>query len=989
MLVQAAVFLASVVPWPTPGWTGEFPPHYVGIHYTVERPGPTGKMERIFPGRACTSVEQAINNIEWRMANRPSDLYLCMAGLRQPTEKINAKTGRKYWNSWRPKANALWMKSVFADIDVKPGAYRTTVEAAEAYARFREQTGLPPASFIVMSGSGGFHIHYALTEAVPVERWEALTQKLVAAQEVHGFGHDHLADATRLLRIPQTFNYKSDPPKPTWLQASRGEYRIEYLEEILQGYHALPTAQVRHLTTPGGQKLDPALFPARAPLPSSDLGSGIERRTFEIDQVAAVCPLVDDALTHGGKNHQQPLWHALAALSTHVVNGRNAFLDMSDGHPAYDEADAIALYDRVEADHLSRNMGWTTCATLAGQGGSYKCGTCAHRLEGKSPFHFVARYNPPPPVPVSPLAQPMLKVGVSVFVDPPPPYERGPTGYITKSRDDGKGDEIAFNHPMRNIWVQHNPPAVNFESQFMDQKIEVHVPIEAVGTNDKIQTLMSKYGLPLSDPSRSRMMFMTFLEVLRDRKHVAVQAEPLGWASDLGSFVYGRYRYNGSGNQPSTMQDVELRKQYTPTGDLKAFTNALQLVAGRPDLETIIAVAFGAPLMRFTGKEGVILSAFSPGTGYGKSTALKISASVWGHPIASVASFNGTHNSLDKKIGTIRHLPLYCDEAQLDVSGRQDWLPLVFSIVQGKSKDRLDRQSQMQPTATWNTILAMASNTSMKTYLNAKKKTTQAHLVRVFEYEVKQPITVSTIRPVDADHIVSALADNYGNAGALYAEFLGKNSKRVMNEVQGMEQWVATQVQAQQDERFWIAAISVLLLGAMYSNEIGLTNVDTKAMFAFLRETLAQLRRYRINEAVNTNHAPTLALMLGEFVSTHQDRLLRTDIMPPPSRGPGRPPLVTVKTEPERLNRLQQLGVMMRYAENTRELYVRKTALTQALRDMGLEPETVIQCMTALVGAKPVRVTLSAGAPGKKFEGGQVEALVFDLTTTPLQGVLN
>src|SRR5262245_5987169 len=98
---------------------------------------------------------------------------------------------------------------------------------------------------------------------------------------------------------------------------TRGEFRPEYVEGILQSYQQLPVAQrARSATGPlSSNKLNPALFPQRPPIQYSALGAGIERSTIDIDQVADVCPLVDDALTHGGKDHGQPLWHALATLS--------------------------------------------------------------------------------------------------------------------------------------------------------------------------------------------------------------------------------------------------------------------------------------------------------------------------------------------------------------------------------------------------------------------------------------------------------------------------------------------------------------------------------------------------------------------------------------------------------------------------------------------------------------------------------------------------
>jgi hypothetical protein len=222
MFEQAAEFLASALPWPQPGSWTDIPPWFVNIHYRVPLIE-NGRERQIYPGRACTSLEQALNTIEYRvMKDGGTDIYVCMSGQKDATAKVD-KRGRTYWTAKRSLVGAVNLKSIWIDVDVKEKGFGTTVEAAEHFWRFRTKAGLPPPSFVIMSGSGGFHVHWAMTEPLEPQRWLALAGRLVGAMQAEGFApidYGVSTDAARLLRIPGTFNYKHQPPRPVYLHVS-------------------------------------------------------------------------------------------------------------------------------------------------------------------------------------------------------------------------------------------------------------------------------------------------------------------------------------------------------------------------------------------------------------------------------------------------------------------------------------------------------------------------------------------------------------------------------------------------------------------------------------------------------------------------------------------------------------------------------------------------------------------------------------------------
>lgn len=91
-----------------------------------------------------------------------------------------------------PEGRVLW-----ADCD--------TPESVRALAGFR-----PVPAIVVRSGSGGRHAYWPLRDVLEAGELEAANRKLAVT-----LGADAKAtDAPRILRVPGTFNFKHDPPRP-------------------------------------------------------------------------------------------------------------------------------------------------------------------------------------------------------------------------------------------------------------------------------------------------------------------------------------------------------------------------------------------------------------------------------------------------------------------------------------------------------------------------------------------------------------------------------------------------------------------------------------------------------------------------------------------------------------------------------------------------------------------------------------------------------
>ena len=111
--------------------------------------------------------------------------------------------------------NAQELKSLFLDLDCGPSKeYPTQQLAVEALRNFCKQLSLPRP--LMVNSGRGIHVYWPLTEAVSAQDWIEAAESLKIACKNNGLLADPAvtADAVRILRVPNTHNYKDDPALP-------------------------------------------------------------------------------------------------------------------------------------------------------------------------------------------------------------------------------------------------------------------------------------------------------------------------------------------------------------------------------------------------------------------------------------------------------------------------------------------------------------------------------------------------------------------------------------------------------------------------------------------------------------------------------------------------------------------------------------------------------------------------------------------------------
>jgi Domain of unknown function (DUF927) len=974
-MLDTQEYLAKVLPWPQDGDA----PAYINIHWTSTELNRHGKP--FWGGRATRSLKEAANTVRWALTlDNVRDIYVCMSSQKEALPRTSKK-GHNYLLPQRSQANVVALRSLYMDLDAKgkgKNSYDTLEETLAEFAKFLKAIDLPKPNVIVKSG-GGLHVYWTFERSLALPDWQPLAHALAAAAQAVGFKCDTgcTIDAARVLRVPGTFNRKLDVPRPVVLAGGRtgGDYLLARLEQSLGPYKNVARASVK--TPPWS-----GVLPQKQPLLGGNaLSAGVDTSgpLTDINDLAAECPFIKEAVTSGGKDFANPLWNLTTLIATFTEGQRNDAHTMACGHATYTRDSTELLFDRKENDHKTKGVGWPACRTIHTSGYA-GCAACPHLSAGRTPFHFAAAQsaqastaapnasgNPPDDLPVG--------------------YVRQGNGIVSKIYigDDGTQTlEPLCNYPMITPSLQVYPIyTLNFHTITETGKhTQIQIPTGDCSTKDSMRRCLLKQGVALREGHSKNVMefFMSWIEKLQRTKEMVVSSSPYGWSLDSKStvegFVFGGdlHMPNGSSRAASNPDPV-LARRYKPTGALNPWVAAAKLITDqkRPALDAIIASSFAAPLIRFCHEPGVVMSTYSGASGLGKTSALKIAQAVWGHPIRAMQGLDDTNNSTLSKIGQIQNLPMYWDELKTDEDTKR-FVKLVFSLTRQKEKDRLTQYATMRESGMWQTLLVSASNDSIIDFVTQHTKQTTAGMYRLFEYEVPASSNgLGQIDQADFSKVIGRLDDNYGNVGLEYARYLGSNHAAISSDIEDFYKVIGNEINTTNEERYWRVMLATLLKGAEYANKLNFTNIDIDALKIFLIGVVDNMRVEKIAAPVDLSVSINVSNVLTQFLAAMRFRnTLRTNKI---HTGRGKPVKGSISVKTWHTDKLEALRVHV--GEDDKLLRISKTFLQDWLRDHDYSPAAIIKAMATEFGAVSLQGRLGGGT---EFVSGVEYLLEIDLT---------
>jgi hypothetical protein len=847
------------------------------IHHRTFLPG---RPDPIFPGNAHKSIRTAMNDAQY-WASKASCVYISMGMYRNAGQitGIYPKADRSY-------PNLVACKNLYIDVDVKKDGYATHEEMKAAVFGFLKWFGLWP-TVIVGSGSGGWHLYWTLNTTVDEREFKNLAGRLINAGTEYGLLFDKQCsrDATRLLRVPDTWNFKHATPegvtpvvdatRVTLPHCGKDHIDVDAARKHLERWPAAVTLESKSLVVSGG--VDAHGLPLDE---NADLTGGMKKdyAPVSIDEVAKHCPFVRNTLDAGGANLVgDPQWHIAVALACHVTDPRETAHRLCNQSQYYTEEgtdDKLATAQLARANREA--IGPPKCATIAIE--REECKTCPHLALATTPLAVGFK-------------QPnghAFKSFVSTVagaqpIELPWPYFQDPTSLLVykPQEDTGKANEgsgLVFEYPLLPGAMLEAGTPFRFILNTMQGGKEVSKRFDStiVADNIAFSRAFASEGLSLTiKPDLPRQFMSSYIKQLQSKPETLVTAPAFGWSlddnGDMGFAFAGEFvSPAGTAKCAHPSGGTE---NYRVMGDEQVWLDLTKLIVApdRPDLACMIASSFAAPLVGMTGENGLLMGVTSPASGIGKSTALTAGQTVWSSP-GGVGGLSDTVNFTFAKCAELRHLPVFYDE----IKGEQqlkDMTKIAFQLTRGQEKGRSDRSGKMRKVNEFKTLCGYAANGSIVDGVREEDKGTDASWLRIFEMQGIRIPEASPDFASNVSHLLTGLEYNHGGVGRRYAALLGKNHTLIAKDLALYKAQIAQELSASPKvERFWVAAIATTLVGAHLANTLGIIAFPMGEMKKFMFSEFHRMKNAMAEDPSDLTKESALMNTIGAFLNEKQPR---------------------------------------------------------------------------------------------------------------------
>lgn len=771
----------------------------------------------------------------------------------------------------RKAEHALYMRSFFMDLDCGEGKmYPSKRAAVEALDKFLGDSGLGKLGqpWLVDSG-GGVHVYWPLDRDIPVAGWKVIAELLKKTAYALSFKIDMTvtADAARVLRMPGTHNRKYGPDRMVILRGAGDTFSLTEFSECLT-----PVTGVTTLALPGRPPTLrlPGKPPAAKAMSATTLALASNhdtsfKRIMMRTAAGTGCAQIDFYTKNARQDGMEPLWRALLSIAKPCSDGIKAATVLSKLHP-YD-------LNRMHTK-LAEIKGPYPCVKIDSENPGI-CGGCAHWGKITNPLALgretqVVTEESEVEVEENGYAQTIVRP------KPPGGFTFGRNGgvYFTKT-DVTDGEEstsehmlLPFDFFMLDTLVEDGVYTTRFMSIKNGNKTIVAVPNKVVTNKDATsaslaaQNIMASFGAG-NDKNLYNYVRACIAEASTTDNALIVPPN-YGWQFD-GAFSVGdtTYRQDGSSYTFVSNKLANLIEVTRPRGELHDWARVMQMLMAKKLWGQIanLALSFGSPLKQFTpaGARAFTFHIASSSSGVGKTLALSLSNSVWGHPVNFSVKPATSERTMLQRAGMLGSLPLNIDEVTNKVrGGDKEWLPNhIFDFSQGghKLKGMGSANAEMRDDLHWNSNSTLTSNAPMmEAMMGARDTTSNGEMYRLLEWRTHDKLLWE---PHERETL-KLLEGNYGVAGRVWAQWLVKNQALAQKAVaDAMQQWREL-LFSPDEERFWTAGVAsaiaaAVLLGPQHANII---TIPIAPLVEFFKKRVQEARRI-----INTNKVFALDML--------------------------------------------------------------------------------------------------------------------------------
>jgi hypothetical protein len=848
----------------------------------------------------------------------------------------------------RIQPNGNLIKAFWIDVDCGVGKpYEDQAAGLIALKEFCGKVNVPLPT-IVNSGRG-IHAYWRLQEVVNRKDWKPVAERLKALCEDHGFAADpsRTADNASILRVPETFNFKQEPPLPVELLAVSKELPFEAIKQNI-GVLIAPDWMPRQLN-----EMTQALL-------------GNKQSRFKTIMIKTMngqgCAQLENIAVNQD-SIEEPLWRAGLSVAAVCVDRDEAIHKISQGHPEYSPENTERKANQTKGPY--------TCQTfekLNPQG----CEGCKHKGNISSPVQLGSEIAAAETNVIAEVTETGQK---EIFDIPtyPFPYFRGKNGGVYIEFKDEEGNVDAANiyehdlyivkrlhDPSRGecIWLRLHLPK--------DGLREFAMPVIDVMATEKLRERLGWHGVVGNSEQMKKVMayIITFTKELQHRSEVEIMRNQFGWTDDNSKFILGDQEISATkvSYSPPSASTGTISEFLKPTGNYAEWQKVIQIY-NQPGFEPhafAFFTAFGAPLLKHLNLKGAIINLINNTSGTGKSTILKACNSVWGHPEELMMQWKDTINSIIHRMGVLNNLPATIDEIT-KLSG-DTFSDLAYSLSQGRGKNRMKQHDNAERVnhTKWATIALCSSNASFYDKLSSLKSTPDGEFMRLLEYKID---LTNNLTKEEADAIFSKLYGNYGHAGVEYAKYLVSDLEEAVDLVMQVQQRLDKAVGLTSRERFWSAVIACNIAGALIAKDLKIIDFDVKRVYDWIVKEVAIMR--------NEVRAPSASQssVINEFINEHRASVLVINNEVDSRSGMEQLPIVEPKFN----------DLFIRIEPDTKKMFINAKQLRAYCSEQQITLKEILKGLEAdkaYLGHTKKRLS-----KGTKVASGPVDVHIFDLTS--------
>ena len=289
------------------------------------------------------------------------------------------------------------------------------------------------------------------------------------------------------------------------------------------------------------------------------------------------------------------------------------------------------------------------------------------------------------------------------------------------------------------------------------------VPKTVVSSAQRIIELSDSNVAVTSENAKELVKYISTIESLNyDDLPTQLSTSHLGWLPNGEFAPYAEdIVYDGNSEEYA-----RIFQSFEPNGDEEKWMEIARTIRAGDSVTARIALAtsFAAPLVKFCGNLPFIMHLWGK-TGYGKTVALMLAASVWCCPDRGggyIKTLGDTKNAQEIFSAFCQNTPVFLDELQL-VAEYKTYDDLIYKLCQGTSKGRATRDGGLRRQNMWSNCFLTTGETPILQSSSGggaynrciELKLGEQHMFRDAEY---------------ASYVADFVKENYGFAGKKFIE---------------------------------------------------------------------------------------------------------------------------------------------------------------------------------------------------------------------------